>query len=361
MDLKEIRKRLDLIDSRIFKLLSERFELALRADKTRDKGTDAGMFGEDMEGLLDYARSYPQSLLRPEFCEHLFDEIKMEGRQIREKPLKLIGFQGEHGAYGDVAARTYNSGFVSMPCLEFADVFQSVEQGLLDFGIVPVENSVEGVITQVNDILVETDLNIVGEINIQVHHSLIALPETGDRQIRIVYSHPQALAQCRDYLVRNRLEPRPYYDTAGAAKMLSEQRPEAAAVIANKLCARIYRLKEVENNIEDNEANSTRFVIVSREPGKEAGNKCSIVFVAEHRPGSLFNVLKIFATEGIDLTRIASRPLRRDISNYSFFLDFKGSDHDEKVIRTLRRVKETTVMYNFLGCYQEWMSEDRLP
>jgi prephenate dehydratase/chorismate mutase/prephenate dehydratase len=337
----------------ILKLLNDRVELALRTRRLKEQTTDEAREREVIQGILQYARKHPMNFLEPAFCEQLFLELMSESKKLQEQARPLIGFQGEHGAHGDNAARTYNPDFVSIPCLEFSDVFKGVERGHLDYGIVPVENSLEGVVTQVNDLLVETSLNIVGEINIPVHHCLLTLPETDHRSLRVVYSHPQALAQCREFLARNRLEPRPFYDTAGAAKMLSEQRPAAAAIIANRMCEMIYNLELIKENIEDHESNSTRFVVLSARTSQEPGNKCSIVFAAKHEPGSLYRVLKIFAEAGLDLTRIASRPMRKDMGLYSFFLDFRGSFQDEKVVAVLARVEDSTAMYNFLGCYPE--------
>ena len=172
---------------------------------------------------------------------------------------------------------------------------------------------------------IETELKIVGEIKIPIHHCLLALPETEYRDLKIVYSHPQALAQCREFISRHKLEPRPFYDTAGAAKMLSEDRPDAACAIANKLCAELYHLEIIQENVEDHESNSTRFVILSRDESSEPGNKCSIMFSLKDEAGALFSILKIFSDRAINLTRIESRPHRNDPGNYVFFTDFEGS------------------------------------
>ncbi|HQT44523.1 MAG TPA: prephenate dehydratase, partial [Candidatus Micrarchaeota archaeon] len=233
------------------------------------------------------------------------------------------------------------------------DVFSAVEKGQLDFGIVPVENSIEGAVNQVNDLLVETSLQIVGEVRIPVHHCLLALPETDYRDIKVVYSHPQALAQCRGFITRNKLEPRPFYDTAGAAMMLSNERPKAAAAIASRLSAELYGLEVLKENIEDHDSNSTRFLVLAKKKSEKKGNKCSIIFSTTHKAGSLFGVLKIFSDAGINLTRIESRPIRDETKKFAFLLDFTGSDSDPKIAAVLEKVKENAPMYKFLGCYDE--------
>ncbi|PIN81008.1 prephenate dehydratase [Candidatus Woesearchaeota archaeon CG10_big_fil_rev_8_21_14_0_10_30_7] len=267
---------------------------------------------------------------------------------------KLIGFQGERGAYSEIAAKEYDSSAKLLPFVNFVDVFEGVENGKLDLGIVPIENSLEGPVTTVNDLLVETNLKIVGEIKIQIRHNLLVLQGVNFEQVHCVYSHPQALAQCRDFLIKNNLEQRPYYDTAGSAKMLFETKQETASVIASKLSAKLYNLKILKENIADNEFNKTRFVVLSKKFAEEQGNKCSIIFCTHHKTGALFSVLKIFAEANVNLTRIESRPIRKKPNEFAFFLDFQGCDKDKKIIGLLDEVKNETLMFKFLGCYKEW-------
>ncbi|MFZ1201612.1 MAG: prephenate dehydratase, partial [Desulfobacterales bacterium] len=254
------------------------------------------------------------------------------------------------GAYGEVAARRLVPGAAFIPCLEFNDVFRGVEAGDLDFGVVPVENSLEGAVTPVNDLLTSTTLKVIGEAKIDVKHCLLATEVIDLRQIRLVYSHPQALAQCRNFLMRHKLEARPFYDTAGAAKMLARENPRAAAAVASALCAELYDLEIIDAGIEDAPANTTRFLLLSREAiGR--GDKTSVIFATPHEAGRLYAVLRLFAESRINLTRIASMPLRSDPGNYSFFLDFIGSDADEKVAEVLRQLKELTISLKILGSY----------
>jgi prephenate dehydratase/chorismate mutase/prephenate dehydratase len=302
--------------------------------------------------VIEHVRSCSHNVTEPEFTEQLYATIIAESRRVQEKELRLIGFQGEHGAYSEVAAHAWAPAVASIPCVSFHDVFREVEAGQLDFGIVPVENSLEGAITEVNDLLIETKLHIVGEATIPVHHCLLALPEQDYRDLRAVYSHPQALGQCREFISRHKLEPRPFYDTAGAAAMLREQRPAATGVIASRLCAELYNLEILKENIEDHTSNTTRFVVLSREARHEKGNKCSLIFSVSHRPGGLFSVLQILSDKGINMTRIESRPLRNDPGSYAFFLDFEGSDQDEPMIQALDAISKRSITFKFLGCYR---------
>ncbi|MGD8762622.1 MAG: prephenate dehydratase, partial [Desulfobacteraceae bacterium] len=285
------------------------------------------------------------------FTKQLLKTIIDESKRLQQEDRQLVAFQGEHGAYGEVAARKLLPGGAYIPCLEFIDVFRGVEEGYLDLGVVPVENSLEGAVTQVNDLLTTTSLKVIGEVKVAVNHCLLATDVTDYREIRQVYSHPQALAQCREFLMRNKLEPRPYYDTAGAAKMLARENPKAAAAIASALSAELYNLEIIKEGIEDGPSNSTRFLLLSREPYADKGEKTSIIFATAHEAGRLFAVLQLFAEAGINLTRIASMPLRSDPDNYSFFLDFEGSDKDENVIRLLNQMQDLTISMKNLGSY----------
>ncbi len=349
MDLQDIRKAIDAADYEIVKLLNRRMEYALRLRRLKSGVVDT----EREREVIGHARKYSHNVTEPEFTERLYKVIIEESRRIQEKALSIIGFQGEHGAYSEVAAHAYSPELATIPCLSFHEVFKYVESGQLDFGIVPVENSLEGPITEVNDLLIDTDLKIVGEATIPVHHSLLALPEQDYREIRTVYSHPQALGQCRAFIARHKLEARPFYDTAGAAAMLREQKPAATGVIASTLCAELYDLEVLKESIEDHTSNSTRFVILARETSPFEGNKCSVVFSIQHRPGELFAILKILSDAELNMTRIESRPLRGDPGGYAFFMDFEGSDRDPKVTAALNAIMTRTKTFKLIGCYPE--------
>lgn len=348
MDLKEIRRHIDAIDYEIVKLLNRRTEHALQLKRLKNTVIEP----EREQEVLQRVRGCATNVVEPDFVEQLYRTIIEESRRIQSKELLLIGFQGEHGAYSEVAANAYNAGLVPLPCAGFHDVFEQTASGQLDLGIVPVENSLEGAVIEVNDLLAQTDLRIVGEIGIPIHHCLLALPEQDYRDLRTVYSHPQALGQCRSFIARHHLEARPFYDTAGAAIMLREQRPPATAVIASKLCADLYDLEILQENIEDDDSNTTRFVVLSKNIRAENGNKCSIIFSAAHRPGGLFSVLKILADADINMTRIESRPMRHDPGVYVFFVDFQGSDQDDRVKGALEAIERQTTAFRFLGCYE---------
>lgn len=347
MKLNEISSKINKIDRELLVLLQERMGLALRTKKFIDTGDEA----QNEETVLERVNRMNLDLVKSSFSRQLLKTIIDESKRLQDEDRRLVAFQGEHGAYGEVASRKLVPAGAYIPCLEFIDVFRGVEDGQFDLGVVPVENSLEGAVTQVNDLLTTTDLKVIGEIKVVVQHCLLATEATDYREIRVAYSHPQALAQCRDFLMRNKLEPRPYYDTAGAAKMLARENPKASAAIASALCGELYDLEIIKEGIEDGPSNSTRFLLLAREACTENRNKTSIIFAVAHEAGQLYNVLQLFAEAKINLTRISSMPLRSDPSNYSFFLDFEGSEDDEKVRRVLDRMGKMTISLKNLGSY----------
>ena len=347
MSLKEIRKKIDLLDSRIMRALNDRMELALMAKKFKSSIEDSEREKELLEGI----RRNSTGLINAGFIEKIYIEIIKESKKLQKKKRKLISFRGEHGAYGEVASREWSNDCVPVPCSEYSAVFEGVKTGLYDFGIVPVENTLGGVVGEVNELLINTDLYVVGAVELPIYLCLLVLPGTDHRDIRTAYSHSQVLAQCRNFLARNGLEPVQYYDTAGAAKMLAEETPKSSAVIASKLAADIYDLEIIKEDIDDFERNMTRFLVLSKKEIKEEGDKCSVLFSTAHRAGTLFGVLEIFAKANINLTRIGS--IQSGRGSYAFFLDFMGSNRDENVIKALKDVKKVTTNFRFMGCYRE--------
>ena len=343
----QIRKKINKIDRELLVLLQERMGLALRSTKFKETHGDPAQEND----LLARVERLNLDLIQSSFTRKLLKTIVEETKRLQDEDRSLAAFQGEHGAYGEVAARQLVPKGAYIPCLEFIDVFRGVEEGYFDLGVVPVENSLEGAVTQVNDLLTTTDLKVIGEVKVIVSHCLLATEATDYREIRQVFSHPQALAQCRNFLMRNKLEARPYYDTAGAAKMLARENPRAAAAIASSLCAELYDLEIIKEGIEDGPSNSTRFLLLAREPHPDNGDKTSIIFAVPHEAGKLYAALKLFADAEINLTRIASMPLRSDPGNYSFFLDFEGSDKDAKVAGVLKKMENLAKWVKYLGSY----------
>lgn len=269
--------------------------------------------------------------------------------------MQKVAFQGEPGAYSEAAVLEHfgNISVETVPCESFDLVFQSVESGECDLGFIPIENSLAGSIHRNYDLLLRHSLSVVAEHYLRVRHCLIAKPGVRLSDVRKVISHPQALAQCEGYLRKlTGVVTEPVYDTAGSVKMMRELDNPALAAIASSRAANLYQMSILVEGIEDDPANFTRFLVISRDeilPRTEA--KTSIVFTLSNQAGSLFRALSAFALRDIDLTKIESRPLAGKPWEYLFYIDFAGSCEDEKIGKALAHLAEYTIMLRVLGCY----------
>lgn len=264
----------------------------------------------------------------------------------------IVAFQGEAGAYSEQAVFNYFGNVETVPCESFDVMFDSVVSGVSDAALAPIENSLAGSIHQNYDLLLRHDLHIVGEYFLRVQHCLIANPGAKMEDIKKAISHPQALGQCAAYLRNHGIKAEQVYDTAGSVKMLKESGVRDVAAIASKRAADLFEMQILEEGIEDNPENYTRFLVVGREsvvPENEA--KTSIVFTLKNQPGALFKALSVFALRDIDLTKIESRPLQGKPWEYLFYIDFIGSTSDEVSKRALDHLGEYAMTLRVLGSY----------
>ncbi len=267
--------------------------------------------------------------------------------------MKTVAFQGEPGAYSESAVyQFFGSKVQAKPCRDFRDVFEAVKLGEVVAGAVPVENSLEGSINQNYDLFFNYDLKVCGEVIVRIAHCLIVNPGTAMSQIKAVYSHPQALAQCRSYLEKAKWEIVPAYDTAGSVKIIKEQKLTNAAAIASERAAEIYGMQILARDIADNKENYTRFFVLSQQDSTPTGkDKTSIIFSAKHEPGSLYGALGEFAKRKINLTRIESRPTKKTAWEYNFYLDFEGHRTEQKCAEALKALEKYAIFVKILGSY----------
>jgi prephenate dehydratase len=265
-----------------------------------------------------------------------------------------VAFQGERGAYSEMATLQYFPNAKVLPKKSFQDVFDSIETGEANYAVVPIENSIEGSINETYDLLLQTKTTVSGEIYQRVRHCLIVNKGTTLGGVVVVYSHPQAIAQCRSYLQLKKLESVPTYDTAGAVKMIKEKIIMNAAAIASQRAAEIYGMDVLEEGIEDRKNNFTRFLVLSKTKTKPTGHdRTSIIFSVRHLPGALFGILKEFASREINLTRIESRPTKETPWEYNFYVDFEGHCEDEIIRKALQSIKNKTAFFKVLGSYKK--------
>jgi len=268
------------------------------------------------------------------------------------KLIMKVAFQGEPGAYSEQAVFNYFGKIDTLPCESFDVVFEVVNAQKCDAGMIAIENSLAGSIHQNYDLLLRNDLQIVGEYLLRVRHCLIALPDVKKEDIRRAISHPQALGQCASYLRSHGIKAEQVYDTAGSVKMLKESGARDTAAIASRRAAELHGMQVLEEGIEDNTENYTRFLAIQHQPLLPAGEaKTSIVFTLKNQPGALFKALSVFALRDIDLTKIESRPLQGKPWEYLFYIDFIGATHEETTRRALEHLGEYAVTLRVLGSY----------
>ena len=265
----------------------------------------------------------------------------------------IIAFQGVHGAYSEQAVRQHFGDSVDvLPCRNFSELFAVLHREEVKYAMLPVENALAGAVSQAYELLMDYDFRIQAEVILHVRHQLLAPKGTPLSDIRYVRSHPQALAQCENFLRRNNFEPIPTYDTAGSARMLTENPEPCTGAIASALAAELYDLDILEHNIEDVTFNYTRFFVLGHDDAPRGEyNKTSLVFATRNRPSALYDCLGEFAQHGINLTKIESRPRRNRPWEPVFYLDFEGHWQDPTCQEVMARLLQRASFVKMFGSY----------
>ena len=265
--------------------------------------------------------------------------------------MKRVSFQGERGAYSEAASISFfGNDIEAIPCPTFSDVLKNTESDSSGYSILPIENSLEGSVGESNDLLLETDLNVIGEIYHRIHHCLIGTGSIGD--IDTVYSHPQALGQCRKFIQENSLKTIPSYDTAGSVKIIKNLNKNNVACIASKNAAEIFGVPIIKEGVEDNANNYTRFLVFSKENNDKTDNsKTSIIFSVKHEAGALYQIINEFYQHKINLTKIESRPNKNTPWEYNFYVDFEGQQDDPSIKDVLEKLRNHSTFLKILGSY----------
>jgi prephenate dehydratase len=268
---------------------------------------------------------------------------------------KRISFQGWPGANSDMASRQVFPDAETVPCPSFEDALAAIHDGRADLGMIPIENSIAGRVADMHHLLPESGLHIIGEHFLRVNHQLVALPGAKLADIREVHSHVQALGQCRQWLRARGLTPVNHADTAGAAKMVAERGEPAVAAISSRLAAEIYKLEILAGDIEDAEHNTTRFVVLSRDPVRPKPNNgpvmTSFVFEVRSVPAALYKALGGFATNGVNITKLESYMLGGRFNQTQFYADVEGHPDDQPLRFALEELQFFTRNFHMLGVY----------
>lgn len=262
-----------------------------------------------------------------------------------------VSFQGERGAYSEAAAKSFfNEEIQTIPHNTFAESLENTAADISDFSVLPVENSIEGSVGESYDLLYSTSLNATGEIYHRVEHCLIGNGKL--EEIKTVYSHPQALGQCRKFIEKNNMKTIPTYDTAGSVKIVKELDKNYYACIASKAASSIYEMPIIAENIANNLNNYTRFLVLSKNKSSESGNdKTSIIFSIKHEPGSLYRIIENFHKNNINLTKIESRPTKESTWEYNFYVDFEGHEKNPEISTMLNSINQESIFMKILGSY----------
>jgi prephenate dehydratase len=267
-----------------------------------------------------------------------------------------IAFQGERGAYSEIAAKKlFGENITISPSFSFEEVFLKVKERNVDFGVVPIENSLYGSVFETYDLLLQNSLSIISELNLQINHQLLASKKYKLSQIKKVYSHPQALGQCSIFLksLKN-AQVIPAYDTAGSALISIKDSQIPTAAIASRNASKLYGLKILKSNVQNNKENFTRFLVISKTKSKKDFHnpKTSICFELKSIPGALFKALSVFALRDINLLKIESRPIPHKPFEYVFYMDLSGSMGDMKIKNALNHLAEISLKLKSFGSYE---------
>ncbi|MBI4832704.1 MAG: prephenate dehydratase [Candidatus Lindowbacteria bacterium] len=349
MSSEEIRKRFDEIDIELIRLLNERAKAAMEAGKLKEQ-SNAHIYAPGREKqVIEQICAKNRGPLKNDALKSIYKEIISASRSL-EKPL-TVSYLGPLATFAHLAAlQKFGSSTGYLPARTISEVFNDVQKERADYGVVPIENSTEGIVSHTLDMFMESDLQIFSEVMLEVSHNLMSKGSLTD--VKKIYSHPQALGQCRRWLEANlaNAELIATSSTAQAAE-LAQKDPEAAA-IANELASEIYHLNLLARRIEDSPNNCTRFLVIGHSTAEKSGHdKTSIMFSIKHKVGALFEVLKTFAFYEINLTRIESRPSRQRAWEYVFFVDLEGHADDPHVERALEEAATNCIFLKTLGSY----------
>ena len=350
--LKKNREEIDKIDEELVQLINKRCELAKEIGEIkRFKNMPIENKKRENE-VLAHVKSLANPVIRDKieiiWKEFIALALSIEGHNNK------IAYLGPEGSFTQQAVLhnfpKANSEFI--PELSIRDIFAKVDGNYYDFGIVPIENSIEGSVGETLDRLIEFEVKIYAELELRIIQSVIGIEKIPFSEIKKIYSHPQAIAQTSLWRAKNcpNAEVIEVGSTSQAVKKVKELNDKYCVAIGNALSAQVYTLEELEKGIENNTQNYTRFIVIAKKDQESSENdKTSIVFVVKHEPGSLFSILKIFAENKVNLTKIESRPAKNGLWEYIFFCDYEG--HIENTRPIIDKIKESTIWMKILGSY----------
>lgn len=349
-EIRSLRSRIDEIDNEILSLLNKRAEVVLELGRLKSEGHLEAYDPDREEEIINRLRTMNSGPFPIESMSHVFREIISSCRFL-VKPIR-VAYLGPPASHTHLAClEHFGNSIEASPMESIEEVFESVEKGEANCGVVPVENSTEGMVNRTLDMFLESQVKIMGEILLRISHDLLSL-SGNPREIQKIYSHPQAFAQCRRFLKKHYSHASLIgtESTAKAAQIAKEDK--TAAAISSPVAGKLYGLKTVSSRIEDSNQNYTRFLILALKGSQQTGrDKTSILFSIPHQPGSLFRVLRVFSEQGVNLTKIESRPSKGRPWEYVFFIDFEGHSEDPRVKKALTELEGVVLFFRILGSY----------
>ncbi len=351
MSLPKLRGRIDKIDEKIVKLINQRAEVVSDILRLKEK-SKIGVFFPDREAaILRKIRKLNKGPVDNKDIEIIFEDVLSVCRAIQAD--LNIAYLGPEGTFTHMAAiRKFGKRSKFIPCGNINNVFGSVAKGRADYGVVPIENSIEGAVNYTLDLFIEYDLKICSEVAINISHSLLRVSDR--EKLGKIYSNPQVFSQCREWLAREYPVAQliPTVTTAKAAMMAKKDK--TSACIGNSMLALLYGLKEIKSRIEDSPFNMTRFLVISDKdsyPTKK--DKTSIIFSVKDKAGALHSAIYPFKKYGINLTKIESRPSKKKPWEYYFFVDFQGHRSEERIAKALNELERKCAFVKILGSYPQ--------
>jgi chorismate mutase/prephenate dehydratase len=347
--LQQLRQQIDALDVQIVRLLNDRAKVVVEIGKLKQQ-TNAPIYAPDREKLvLEKVRELNQGPLPDRCLEAVYREL-MSGSFALEKPLR-IGYLGPAGTFSHAAAlRKFGSSVEYVPLADISSVFEEVVRGHIDYGLVPVENSLHGGVIDTLDAFLNSSARICAEVRITIHHYLLAREPW--EKVRSIYSKPEVFSQCRKWLsaVAKDRDIQGVASTSKAAELAAQQ--EGVAAIGTKIAGELHGLQVLFENIEDDCENETRFLVIGREPARRTGDdKTAIMFTTAHKPGALAEVLDVFKENGINLTDIEKRPSKKVNWEYYFFIDAQSHIDDPSMKKAVEQAKAHCLQLTVLGSY----------
>ena len=377
MDIKDLRNKLDVLDDQIVELYLKRMEIVAEIAKaklkdgapvndstrekeilfriTRDMSDEFKLYVKELYSAVFTTSKAYQTVLSAKTSETAERLNAIYGEGLENFPVSAtVAVQGVLGANSYTAANKLFPICDLTYFKTFEGVFSAVSKGLCEYGVLPIENSTAGSVNEVYDLMKKYDFHIVRSVRLKINHCLAALPGAKKEDIKSVASHPQALYQCGEYLKALKVETVFAENTATAARDLSDSGDRTRAILCSEECAKIYGLKIIEKDVQDNSANFTRFICIGKKLQVFSGsNKISVMTGLKHEPGSLNKTLARFAALGLDLTKIESRPINSSPFEFMFYFDFDGNVFEKKIISLIAELENSSDKFGFLGSYQE--------